>query len=344
MNLVATVELSVIVKGLNEEANIERTLRAALNACEGLSSEVILADSLSTDETVAIASKLPVTIVQLMDPADRSCGVGGQLGYQYARGRLILAIDGDMVVERAWLQAAIRHLDASPRLGGVGGMVKDVNMENIEYRARHQRAPCYMRPGEVDRLNGGGLFKREALEQVGYFTNRNLHAFEELELALRLRSAGWRLERLDQVAIHHFGHTAPMWELVRRRWKSRYSCGAGELLRAAIGQPYFKTAIRCFSLSLSVVGWWAVLTLLGAGALIFPALWPLAGFVALIPPFVMLVRKRNFSLAGYSILGWCVDAAGLLRGLMMGQTDPRLPIASRQIEVADCATTKADVE
>ncbi len=328
----AAIQLSVIVKALNEAANIEQTLDAALRACEGLDAEVILADSLSSDQTVAIASRLPVTIVQLVNPADRGCGVGAQLGYQVARGCFILAIDGDMCIERDWLLAALRHLEANPRTAGVGGLLDDVNMENIEYRARQKRSPRDMKPGEVDRLNGGGLFRREALEDVEYFTNRNLHACEELELALRLRARGWRLERLDRVAIHHFGHTAPMWQLIRRRWASRYVCGAGELIRSAVGTPYFAAAVASFRLSLAVLGWWLVLLVLAAAAVWWPSARLALAVVLLLPPVAMLVRKRDVALASYSILSWCVDAAGLLRGFTSRQIDPRTPIAARFVE------------
>lgn len=329
----AGIDLSVVIKALNEEKNIERTLRSVLAATEGLSAEVVLADSFSTDRTCEIAARFPVRIVQLANPDERSCGIGAQLGYQHARGRFVLVMDGDMEVERDFVIAAMRRLEAQHDLGGVGGVVDDVNLDNIEFRARQQRQPRDMMPGEVDRLNMGGMYRREAIEAVGYLTNRNLHACEELELGLRLGAAGWKMERLDMVSIHHYGHTVPMWTLVRKRWRSRYAFGAGELLRASIGTPWFTRALSCFRLSLLVTGWWGALLVLGALGLVVDPWWFKAMlFIAAVPPAVMIARKRSVSMGLYSILAWCIDTVGLLRGLFGPRhVGPTNPIASKVV-------------
>lgn len=335
----APCELSVVIKALNEESNIERTLRCALAAIEGRNAEVILADSLSNDRTVAIASTLPVRIVQLMHAADRSCGVGAQLGYQFARGRYILVIDGDMDLQKEFVDAALQRLEQSPKLAGVGGSIVDVNFDNIEYRARQTRAPRDSLAGPVDRLNGGGLFRREAIVDVGYLTNRNLHACEELEQALRLVSSGWRLERLPLTAVYHHGHTAATWTLMVRRWHSRYVCGAGELLRAAVGRPYFWEAVRAQRHLFVVLSWWVVLLLILVSAVISnrPALVGVWLTLAMLPPVLMSWRKRSWALGAYSVASWCLDTGGMLRGFFQRQCDPRSPIDAREL-----ATTTRD--
>ena len=47
-------------------------------------------------------------------------------------------------------------------------------------------------------MNGGGLYRRSAIEQTGYLSDRNLHGYEEFDLGIRLRDAGWQLHRLDR--------------------------------------------------------------------------------------------------------------------------------------------------
>src|SRR5829696_1301551 len=84
--------VSILVKTLNEAANIERCLISCLAALRGIPGEVIVADSLSDDETVAIASRYPVRVVQLLRSEDRGCGVAAQLAYQYSRGTYIYII------------------------------------------------------------------------------------------------------------------------------------------------------------------------------------------------------------------------------------------------------------
>lgn len=319
-------QLSVVIKAFNEEANVARTISCALAATAHLDTEVILADALSEDNTVAIAKTFPVGVVQLKHLRDRGCGSGGQLGFQHSHGHFVLLMDGDMQLQRDFVDAALALLQAEPDLAGVGGIIEDLNLENIEYRARKQRAPRDGMAGEVDRLNGGGLFRREALESIGFATNHNLHACEELDQGLRLRARGWRLRRLPMTSVLHHGHTAPLWTLVRRRWRSRYVDGAGELLRAAWGAPHWWAAVRSQRHPLTVLAWLSCLltALVGAGLWTF---WPAALLLTL--PFVLLLwRKRSLQMAAYAMLAWLVDAAGMVRGVCTRQRHPQKPIES----------------
>src|ERR1041385_4468258 len=115
-------KVSVVIKALNEEAHIAVAIESAIAALEDMDGEIILADSLSTDRTVEIASTYPIKIVSLDRGEDRSCGAGGQLGYQYSSGDYICLIDGDMRLHPSFLAAAIRHLELVPALAGVGGI------------------------------------------------------------------------------------------------------------------------------------------------------------------------------------------------------------------------------
>jgi len=90
------VEISVIIKALNEEDNITRCIKSAKKAIKKLLGEIILADSLSTDKTISLAKKEKIKIVQLTNSKDRSCGVGPQLGYQHSQGKYIYILDGDI--------------------------------------------------------------------------------------------------------------------------------------------------------------------------------------------------------------------------------------------------------
>ncbi len=322
-------QLSVLIKTLNEAHNIDRTIRSALEAVRGIDAEIIVADSLSTDATVAIASGFQVTVVQLTNAPERCCGVGAQLGYQHSSGSNLLIIDGDMEINPDWLRRALAHLQAHPRLAGVGGLVVDMNLDNIEYRARTMRRVPSMQAGLVDRLYGGGLYRREAIEAVGYFTHRSLHASEELELGLRLATAGWQLERLPFESVRHHGHTAPMWALIRRRWRSRYVDGAGELLRTSAGRPWFGAALHAQKLLLAVLGWWATLIACAGMAINSPQRWPWLLAALLGPPIAMALRKRSLKMGLYAVLAWCVDAAGMSRGLARRPLNPLTPVASQ---------------
>ena len=330
--------VSIIIKALNEQDNIAAAIESSLVALTDVGGEVILADSASTDATVERAQRYPVRIVQLASAADRSCGAGPQLGYQHSRGEYIYILDGDMKMVPGFLEQALSFLAQHPEVGGVAGRVVELNNESLEYRERgerSQRAEKHRTPGQVDRLDGGGLYRRRAVEEAGYFSDRNLHSYEEFDLATRLRAAGWKLWRLPLDATTHYGHDAPPYRLLARRWKSRYACGPGELLRAALGQPRLKLVLRNLRelrLYFAVVAWWLVL--LTAPLWPLPAAGRVAGFLGLAaaPWLAMLWRKRSVERANYSLASWCVNSAAMLRGLVAARVSPHQPIPSRVIK------------
>ena len=335
----APIVVSVLIKALNEERHIERSVRSALKAisASGRPGEVILADSLSTDATVDIASRFPIRIVQLVSAQDRCCGVGAQLGFQIAQGEFIYILDGDMELEADFLPEALRVLEADPMLAGVAGLVQEMHVENIAFRNRAVRSGT-TRPGNnLPSLDMGGLYRRLAIQEAGYLTDRNLHAFEEFELGARLNVGGWRLRRLDLPSVRHYGHTDTSFALLWRRWRSRYAFGHGELLRGAFLRPHLwfvLTRLRVYRLQLGLLAAW-LLALLAAW--LSPAQWStlvvLIGMGYGLALSVMSLRKRSLQVALYSLLSWHVGLAGLLRGLLVPRrADPSAPLPYRVLQ------------
>ena len=324
--------LTVVIKALNEGKNIAATLDSVLLACRGLDVEVVLADSLSSDNTTALASAYPVRVVQLTLAQERCCGIGPQLGFQHARGEFIYLMDGDMQLCTGFLAQALDFMQRHTEVAGLGGRVRELNQDSLEYRARNEQVASHQRPGPVDRLDGGGLYRRRAIESVGYFSNRNLHSYEELELALRLRLAGWTLWRLAEDAVTHQGHDAPPYELLRRRWRSGYIFGLGELLRASLHDTRrLQALLRLKELRLYAGVWLGWLVLVLSALLPLPALAQATVLPALLlaPVATMAWRKRSWQRGVYALISWNLHAAALLRGLLRRQRPPTEQVASR---------------
>jgi glycosyltransferase involved in cell wall biosynthesis len=324
--------VSIVIKAFNEERNICAAIESSLAAVAEVGGEVVLADSYSTDRTVELASRYPIRIVQLAHADDRCCGAGPQLGYQHAFGEYLYILDGDMRMLRDFLAPALAFLARHPEAAGVGGRLVELNLESLEYRERRLRAAAHLSPGEVDRLDGGGLYRRCAIEESGYFSDRNLHSYEEFDLAVRLRALGWKLWRLPVDAVTHFGHEAPPYSLLMRRWRMGYVCGLGELVRAAAGEPRMRLVLRGMRevwIYAAVLVWWLVLLTIPFWRLPLPARIASFAVLASAPLLLMLWRKRSLARATYSVVSWCFNAAGLVRGLLHRRRAPRAPIPSR---------------
>lgn len=332
--LEARLAVSIIIKTLNEEKRIAATIESALSALGEVSGEVVVADSGSSDRTIEIASRYPVVIAQIMPPARPSCGIGPQLGFQHSRGDYLCLLDGDMLLDPGFLGDAIRFLERNPRVAGVTGHVEEMQTANLEYARRVQRHAPENRIGPLDRMNGGGLYRRSAIEQTGYLSDRNLHGYEEFDLGIRLRDAGWQLHRLDRRFVQHFGHTLNSYKLLMRRWRNKYLHGIGELLRASLGRPYFFQLLRELpELRLwgAVYLWWALsigllLLLPQKGLALGLVLALLAGIVAL-----MSWRKGGLGMGLYTVVAWFFHAAALPAGFLRQRLEPDAPIESRVI-------------
>lgn len=333
--------VSILIKAFNEEKKICAAIESSLAALSEVGGEVILADSNSTDRTVELASRYPIRIVQLVHAHERCCGAGPQLGYQHSRGEYVYILDGDMEMVRGFLPEALSFLAQHPEAAGVGGRLVELNNESLEYRERAVRNVAHMAPGEVDRLDGGGLYRRIAIEEAGYLSDRNLHAYEEFDLAVRLRALGWKLWRIPVDSVTHYGHDAPPYQLLMRRWRSRYVFGLGELVRAAAGQPSMRLVVRGareLGIYIAVLAWWTVL--LGVPLLPLPPAERAAAFAALAgaPLALMAWRKRSLARAAYSVVSWCFHAVGLLCGLLSRRRPPHQPIPSRVVHEPPQAT------
>ena len=331
------MSVSIIIKTLNEAERLAATLESAL-AAVGADGEVIVADSGSSDGTVEIAQRYGVTVVQIAPSEQPSCGLGPQLGYQYSKGDYLCLMDGDMVLDPEFLGKAVAFLEANPKVGGVGGRVVEMNLENLEFARRMSRGGAEYNAGPVDRLNGGGLYRREAVASVGYLSDRNLHGYEEFDLGVRMRQAGWGLHRLDTPFAQHFGYRMNAYKLLLRRWRSKYLRGTGEVLRAATGKPHLWSLLR----DIRELKLWAAVYL-GALALVLvlvfaPNKWlallfcvvAIAGVVA-----VMSLKHRSLSLGLYSVTAWVFMAAALPLGYFKSRRDPAAWIESRVLHKAN---------
>jgi glycosyltransferase involved in cell wall biosynthesis len=334
----AQADITIIVKALNEERHIEACLRSAQTALagmHGLIGEVVLADSLSTDRTVEIAAAMGVRIVQFERIADRGCGAALQLGYQFATGRYIYVLDGDMQLVPEFLRAAYEYLQHHPDVAGVGGRLIDTATRNEADRKRNEYYETLRSEQVVSALGGGGLYRRTAIDQVGYLSNRWLPAFEEAELAVRLQAAGYHLIRLSEAAVYHSGHAETSAQMFQRLWRSRRIDASGMFLRGALGRPWFGATLKTCWFVFAAPAVYGLGALLGLVIVLLGLPVPLVLAAPLVTwggVFAMLAwRKRSINLAMLSIVVWHVYLIGGLRGFLRTKPDPMQPILAKEL-------------
>lgn len=310
--------LSIVIKAYNEERKIAAAIESALATAPEIAPlrlEVVLADSLSTDRTVELACQFPVRVVRLRHPQDRGCGAGVQLGYEWTRGEWVYLMDGDMRLAPGFLPAALRCMAQDPSVAGVGGRVEDERVINGFDRIRVNNRSG-RRTGNQAWLEGGGLYRRLAIERAGgHAADRNLLAYEEAELGLRIGQAGYRLCRLDQQAVTHEGHALGTLALLQRHWRSRRAMSAGMLLRMALRRPWRWRVVRMLAHPLATGLWWLVLIagplVPGVAATFWLALWCGISLLAVVG---LTLIKRDAAHALTSVASWHYALAAIAFG------------------------------
>lgn len=234
-----------------------------------------------------------------------------------------------MELENGFIDRGIAFLETHPEYAGVAGTVEIDDAANYEFTSRKQRIHKVYPLDDCDHLGSGGLYRRSAIESIGYLTNRNLHSYEEAELGIRLHDAGYKLHRLDVPYFRHTFHTMPTIKMMQYRWKHGFLWASGELLRCSWGKHYFRKALRIVKNEAMFTVY--LLTLLIAilsfnVCVISVALSPLLAFMAI------KKIKNRFLISGLqSVMNLAVFSAGLIKGLTRPVRDPVVPPDSKII-------------
>lgn len=196
-----TPRLSIVVIGRNEGERLRRCLLSILSASTGgHSAELIYVDSASTDGSPELAARLGAEVIAI-NPQRPSAALGRNAGWARARGEYVLFLDGDTVLERDFLPAALASLEADPQIAAVWGHRRELATRDSWYNRVLDLDWIYP-PGDSEFCGGDALFRREALLASGGF-NPALIAGEEPELCARLRARGYRIVHIDQAMTGH---------------------------------------------------------------------------------------------------------------------------------------------
>lgn len=312
-------EWSVVVITRNEEAVIGNCLRSVSQGFAGYRYEVIVVDSASTDQTVAIARGSGARVIRLTNSVPLRPSVGRCVGLRASRGKWILFLDGDCVLDPAWLAPAAQAFKAEPGLAGVAGEMEHIPLS----RDREAKRFVYAYPNsdyrEADYLAGSAAYKREVLDIAGGF-NPFLYASEEAELGARLRKHGYVLRRLRIPMTKHFykyrGETVT--ELLRRIGRGYY-VGMGQFVRYVksddlpIPKPYWTIHRHIEYFALLVLGVVALTVAAIFGKESYFLLW--LGLLSLIF-LVFALRSRSLRKPAYYFLEWTLTSPIVVWGVL----------------------------
>lgn len=217
---VDVLDLSIVIVNWNTQHVIVDCLRSVLANLGELSTEVIVIDNASTDDSVQVIAERFPQVQLIANDTNRGFAAANNQGMRIARGAYVLLLNPDTVVLDGAFDKTLAYARRHPDIGVLGCQVMESTQavqrtcfrfpsplntlmwvsgalawfprSRIAGRAAY--GPWNRRDErEVEVVSGMFMLVRcEAIEQVGLMDEAYFVFAEEADWCYRFRSAGWR--------------------------------------------------------------------------------------------------------------------------------------------------------
>lgn len=208
--------IGLVAIGRNEGDRLKACLNSAIAQLS--TNHIVYVDSGSTDDSVAWATNLGITVLTLDLSIPFTAARARNSGYKslytdYPQLQFIQFIDGDCQLATDWCTTALATLVAHQDVAVVCGRRREKCPEQSVFNQlcdMEWNTPI----GEALACGGDALIRVSALQQVDGYRG-SLIAGEEPELCLRLRRHHWRILRIDADMTWHdaqITHFSQWWQ------------------------------------------------------------------------------------------------------------------------------------
>lgn len=221
--------VSIIVPVYNGGQTLSSCLESLLNQnypCDAY--EIIVVENGSTDETLSIAQRYPVRLLQ---SHQRGPAAARNLGIRHSHSEIIAFTDADCIAHPDWLAELVKPYEDFT-VGGVAGeiLAYQDDERNIVERFSDEFSPL------KNFISGAGEFlphlytanasyRREVLQKVGGF-NPDLFTAEDVDLSWRVQlESNYRVRYAQQAIIYHQHRST--WRGLSRQYRQY---GFGEIM------------------------------------------------------------------------------------------------------------------
>jgi GT2 family glycosyltransferase len=221
-------------------------LRRCLDSlqAEGSNTELMVVDNGSSDGSPAFLRESGVPHIAL--PRNLGFAAAVNLGARRTGADAIFALNADTVVEPGCIAALAGALGGDPTLGGVqprilqlergsapasieaariysAGQALTRDGRAVEIGAGEAQRPEYLGSREVFGMCGAAcLLRRELFDKPGGYDERYFAFYEDVDLNVRARIAGWRFAYVPEAVVWHVGNAV---------WSTGFSRPAAENAR-----------------------------------------------------------------------------------------------------------------
>lgn len=221
--------LSILIVNWNTRDLLSQCLASVYAHPQAGDFEVIVVDNASTDgSTDMVRERFPM--VRLVEnPGNPGFAGANNQAIALSRGRYLLLLNPDTVVQPGALDALVVFLDETPAAGAAGSMLLNpdgtlqpschpaptlsrelwrlFHLDELHpmalYRMEHWAADI---PQQVDTVQGASLIVRRAVvDRIGVLDDSYFMYSEEVDWCLRIRRAGWDIYWVPESKVFHYG-------------------------------------------------------------------------------------------------------------------------------------------
>lgn len=294
---------AVVVIGRNEG----QRLVDCLKSLGPLAWNTVYVDSGSQDGSPAMAASMNAHVVRLDMGEPFTAGRARNAGWRAALKnwpglRFIQFIDGDCLLDDAWIDRAHGFMESRDDVAAVFGRRRERRIDRSVYNALCDRE-WDGAPGPVLECGGDVFMRVGALRDAGGYMS-SLIAGEEPELCVRLRARGWTIWRLEaEMTLHDADMTR-----IRQWWRRNARAGYAF---AEVSTLHWASPFGIWRRNLwRSIGWGGILpAALLAGFTLHPAAF---GLLLLYPIQMVRIAAREGRVSRQSWRNAFFDVAGKL--------------------------------
>lgn len=211
--------VSIIIRTLNEQRYLDEVLTAVFrqNLGEGMSLEVVLVDSGSTDQTLEIAARYDCRITHISKD-EFTFGRSLNRGSEFSDGDVLVYLSGHCVPQGdGWLLSLIM-----PVLENMAGYVygRQIGRDTTKYSERKLFSKYFPEVSKIPQRdifcnNANSAISRSTWER--YLFDEEVTGLEDMELAKRILDAGGLVAYIADAVVFHI-HDEP-WIQTKRRYE-----------------------------------------------------------------------------------------------------------------------------
>lgn len=238
-------DLSIIVVSFNTEKMTVDAIKSVVRNTKNISTEIIVIDNASQDSSVKTLKSLAESngeIVLITNKENQGFGRANNQGIKNAKGRYILLLNTDTLVEDNVLGEMVKWMDENSKVGvascalkfkdgrlqATGGyfpslprvlawmtFVDDlpgISLILKPFHPMHDLSPLgantsfYGNEHLMDWVTGAFfMIRKEAAREIGYFDDDYFMYMEEVDYCFRAEKLGWEIQYLPKWSIIHFG-------------------------------------------------------------------------------------------------------------------------------------------